>query len=186
MEKLIRSIINKKLIVIAAFIFISAISVHSRIGETVKTLDPKQETLLSLLSIADYLAKVAILLGSTVCITVSLSPFFLGFYYIVENRLIPGSLDDYLAAKWAPLKKYIPQEKLVNFIKWIGTGSAIFGGTMLASKSILTPYGFIFLAVSSSLWLVTGFLTKDRPLIILNLFLFIMVDVHGIYRWLMN
>lgn len=185
MEKLIRSI-NIKVIVVAALIFISAISVHSKIGETLQTLDPKQETLISFLTIADYLAKVAIVAGLVVSITVSLSPFFLGFYYIVENRLIPGSLDDYLAEKWAPLKKYIPKEKLISFIKWTGTVAAIFGGTMLASKTILTPYGFIFLAVSSSLWLVTGFLTKDRPLITLNLFLFVMVDVHGIYRWLMS
>lgn len=167
-------------------LFAIALIFQDFIETTLHGLDPKDTTALFFFTIADYLVKIIIFIGVSISIILTLSPLVFGFYCLVENGLIPGPLDDYLAEKWAPLKKYVNKDKLVSVIKWTGTTAAIIGGTMLASKTTLTPYGFIFLAVSSSLWLVTGFLTKDRPLIVLNLFLFIMVDVHGIYRWIIS
>ncbi|MBE9232398.1 hypothetical protein IQ231_12105 [Cuspidothrix issatschenkoi LEGE 03284] len=63
---------------------------------------------------------------------------------------------------------------------------ALCGGVLLASKTIISGYGFIFLAMSSSQLLVASILLKDKVMILYAASVFIFVDCFGLYRWLLN
>ena len=61
---------------------------------------------------------------------------------------------------------------------------AVLGGILLASRSGLSGYGFIFLALSSSQLLLASSLMRDKTMMIYSGSLFLFVDCLGIYRWL--
>jgi hypothetical protein len=63
---------------------------------------------------------------------------------------------------------------------------ALCGAILLASKTIISGYGFIFLAISSSQLLVASILLKDKIRIFYAGCVFIFVDCFGVYRWLLN
>ena len=63
---------------------------------------------------------------------------------------------------------------------------ALCGGVLLTSKTIISGYGFIFLAMSSSQLLVASILLKDKVMIFYAASVFIFVDCFGVYRWLLN
>jgi hypothetical protein len=62
---------------------------------------------------------------------------------------------------------------------------AVLGGILLASRSGLSGYGFIFLALSSSQLLLASSLMRDKTMMIYSGSLFLFVDCLGIYRWLL-
>ncbi len=63
---------------------------------------------------------------------------------------------------------------------------ALCGAILLACKTIISRYGFIFLAISSSRLLVASILLKDKIMIFYAGCIFIFVDCLGVYRWLLN
>ncbi|MFO5529321.1 MAG: hypothetical protein ACLBM1_16110 [Cuspidothrix sp.] len=71
-------------------------------------------------------------------------------------------------------------------LKLSGSLCALCGGVLLTSKTIISGYGFIFLAMSSSQLLVASILLKDKAMIFYAASVFIFVDCFGIYRWLLN
>ncbi len=63
---------------------------------------------------------------------------------------------------------------------------ALIGGTLLASNTPSSGYGFIFLAMSSSQMLIANLQIKDKVMILYSASVFIFVDCLGVYRWLLN
>jgi hypothetical protein len=76
--------------------------------------------------------------------------------------------------------------KLPNILQHSSSACAITGGIMLASKTEVSSYGFIFLAMSSSQMLVANLITKNTSMIIYAASLFFFVDCLGIYRWIIK
>jgi hypothetical protein len=75
---------------------------------------------------------------------------------------------------------------VANRLKLISSASAIAGGIILASNTEISGYGFIFLATSSSLMLLSSIILRDRIMIIYAASLFFCVDCLGIYRWILR
>ena len=73
-----------------------------------------------------------------------------------------------------------------NYLKLSSSFFALLGGILLASNTAISPYGFLFLALSSSQLLIASFTEKDRIMLIYSASLFIFVDCIGIYRWLLS
>jgi len=73
----------------------------------------------------------------------------------------------------------------IEFLKLSSSSFAIIGGVLLASKTEVSGYGFIFLAMSSGQMLLASILLKDKSIIFYSGSLFIFVDCLGIYRWLL-
>lgn len=75
---------------------------------------------------------------------------------------------------------------LINYLKWVSSSFAVTGGMLLAAKTPVSGYGFIFLALSSSHMLMATSLIGDRSMICYSGALFLFVDCLGIYRWLLS
>jgi hypothetical protein len=73
---------------------------------------------------------------------------------------------------------------LIQFLKWSSCVCTVVGGVLLASKTNLSPYGFLFLAMGSSQMVATTYLMRDRALFVYSVCVFLFVDCFGIYRWL--
>ena len=63
---------------------------------------------------------------------------------------------------------------------------AVAGGTLLASNTEVSKYGFILLALSSGQMLGTSILTQNRSLMVYSASVFCFVDCLGVYRWLLQ
>lgn len=68
-------------------------------------------------------------------------------------------------------------------IRWIGTIAGICGGVLIALNIAISKYAFLIFLVSSISWLIQGYKNKDNALVLLNI-VFIVIDLIGIYRWL--
>lgn len=78
-------------------------------------------------------------------------------------------------------------KSLVNrILKNSSTFCVLVGGIMLASNTSLSKYGFIFLALSSSQFLVASILSQDWETAIYFAGIFIFVDGLGVIRWVLN
>ena len=75
---------------------------------------------------------------------------------------------------------------LPNSLKWSSSACALAGGVLLASKTDVSKYGFIFLAFSSGQLLLASLQIQDRTMILYSASLFFFVDLMGIYRWLLS
>jgi hypothetical protein len=82
--------------------------------------------------------------------------------------------------------KHIKKLPVPFILKISSSLCALCGGILLASKTIMSGYGFIFLAMSSSQLLVASILLKDKVMIFYGASVFIFVDCFGVYRWLLN
>lgn len=74
-------------------------------------------------------------------------------------------------------------QDVVNIVKWIGTALGIAGAIIVASNTMVSGYGYILFLFSSFAWIHAGVVTKDWPLLFLNL-TFGIINVIGIFRWL--
>jgi hypothetical protein len=87
-------------------------------------------------------------------------------------------------------KKYLPRQvydsSLVKFLHYSSSACAVAGGTILASNTEISGYGFILLALSSGQMLISSLLAQNKRLIIYSASLFIFVDCLGIYRWVLR
>jgi hypothetical protein len=77
-------------------------------------------------------------------------------------------------------------DSVAKFLQWSSSACAIAGGVMLASKTEVSGYGFIFLALSSSQMLMASIRRKDISMIVYAGSLFLFVDCLGIYRWILK
>ena len=75
---------------------------------------------------------------------------------------------------------------LTNYLKWASSSFAVTGGILLVSKTHISGFGFIFLALSSSHMLMATSLMGDRSMMCYSAALFLCVDCLGIYRWLLS
>lgn len=75
---------------------------------------------------------------------------------------------------------------LINRLKWASSSFAVTGGILLASKTPVSGYGFIFLALSSSHMFLAAFLMGDKSMLCYAGALFIFVDCLGVYRWVLS
>jgi hypothetical protein len=75
-------------------------------------------------------------------------------------------------------------KKAASFLKYSSSAFAICGGTVLASNTSQSGFGFIGLAASSFQMLLASFLLNDKVMIVYSGALFTCVDCLGVYRWL--
>ena len=76
--------------------------------------------------------------------------------------------------------------KMAELLKWSSSVFALAGGILVASKTEVTQYGFIFLALSSGQLLLASVISNDRPMSVYSVSVFMFVDCLGIYRWLLS
>ena len=92
--------------------------------------------------------------------------------------------------EFSPSSSKMPRKKKSqywnNFFKISSSIFGLIGGVTLAFNSVISGYGFIFLACSSSQMLIASILDKDKLLIFYSSTIFICVDSFGIYRWLLS
>jgi hypothetical protein len=69
-------------------------------------------------------------------------------------------------------------------LKWSGTLLAITAALLIALNTPYNGLAFIVFAVSAICWVAAGWLMREMSLVLLNLVLF-MIDLLGIYRWLL-
>ena len=67
--------------------------------------------------------------------------------------------------------------------KWIGTAAGIAGAIMVALNMDVSGYGFLLFLASSLLWCAAGVAQRDDSLILLQA-TFVIINLIGIYRWL--
>ena len=67
-------------------------------------------------------------------------------------------------------------------LKWLGTGLFITAAVLLSSNVSISPYGFFLFLAGHSLLAYLFFKDNDKPMFTQN-FVFLFVDVFGIYRW---
>jgi hypothetical protein len=84
------------------------------------------------------------------------------------------------------LKRQSDDSYLVKFLHYSSSACAVAGGTILASNTEVSRYGFILLALSSSQMLISSILIQNKRLIIYSASLFVFVDCLGVYRWLLS
>lgn len=77
-------------------------------------------------------------------------------------------------------------DKISNILQWSSSICAIAGGVILASNTVISSYGFIFLAMSSSQMLIASIRNLNTVMIVYAGSLFIFVDCFGIYRWILQ
>lgn len=81
---------------------------------------------------------------------------------------------------------YFSQKVIIQYFKLASCFFAVLGGVLLASKTAMSGYGFLFLAMSSSHMLVASCLTADKSMICYSGSVFLFVDCLGVYRWLLT
>jgi hypothetical protein len=84
------------------------------------------------------------------------------------------------------LTRQLYDSTLAKFLHYSSSACAVAGGTILASNTEVSGYGFILLALSSSQMLISSMLVQNKRLIIYSASLFIFVDCLGIYRWVLS
>lgn len=73
----------------------------------------------------------------------------------------------------------------IDIIEWMGCATGIAGSLLLASRHRLAGWGFILYIVSNSAWMTYGILSKNVPMIVMQVF-FMATAVLGTYNWLIK
>ena len=81
-------------------------------------------------------------------------------------------------------KKYL-NSALLTFLKWIGTALAVVGALAIALNIPYSGWGFVAFLVSSISWSIAGFMMKEPCLVVLQ-GTFVVINLIGIYRWLIT
>lgn len=76
----------------------------------------------------------------------------------------------------SPLKL---EPRTARKIEWFASLTALLGAFMVASNSVLTPYGFFAYLASNAGWLVVGLVTRSRPMVLMQMG-FIASTVFGV------
>ncbi len=67
--------------------------------------------------------------------------------------------------------------------RWIGTGAGVSGAAIIALDLGVVVYGFGLFLVSSLLWSAIGWVQREPSLMLLQT-AFTVINVMGIYRWM--
>jgi hypothetical protein len=84
------------------------------------------------------------------------------------------------------VKSLILPDRIIQLLQWSSSICAVAGGIILAARTTVSGYGFIFLALSSSQMLIASIRTKNTAMIVYASSIFLFVDCLGIYRWILN
>jgi hypothetical protein len=76
-------------------------------------------------------------------------------------------------------------KRIIKYLKLASCCFAVLGGILLAAKTPISGYGFIFLALSSSAMLLASCLVGDKSMICYSGAIFLFVDCLGVYRWVL-
>lgn len=68
---------------------------------------------------------------------------------------------------------------MIKVISWVGTVTSIIGAFLVAFKFIFV--GYCFFIVGSFAWLTIGYITKNKPLIVLNATFFV-ANLIGLFN----
>ncbi len=71
----------------------------------------------------------------------------------------------------------------MTVLKWLGTVLAIIGALAIALNLPYSGWGFVAFLISSISWSIAGFMMREPSLVVLQ-GTFIIINVLGIYRWL--
>ena len=82
--------------------------------------------------------------------------------------------------------RIVRSRTMSKYLKCLSCFFAVIGGVLVASKTVFSSYGFLFLAMSSSLMLVASFWERDKSMMYYSGSIFFFVDCLGIYRWLLS
>ena len=69
-------------------------------------------------------------------------------------------------------------------VEWTGSVAGALGALLIALNLPISGYGFVIFLLSSTSWLVAGMATGNRRLVLMNV-AFTLVNLVGIYRWLL-
>ena len=72
---------------------------------------------------------------------------------------------------------------ILSLAKWAGTVFGVTGASLIALNLPISGWGFLLFLVSSVSWTVAGVMMREHSLILLNA-VFTVINVLGIYRWL--
>jgi len=68
-------------------------------------------------------------------------------------------------------------------LKWLGTLTGVAGAAILALNIPISGWGWVLFAISAFAWTVAGLAQRDASLVVLQ-GAFLLVDLIGIWRWL--
>ncbi|OEJ63861.1 hypothetical protein [Magnetovibrio blakemorei] len=71
----------------------------------------------------------------------------------------------------------------ISIAKWTGTLFGVTGAALVALNLPVSGWGFVLFLVSSVSWAIAGVVMHERSLLLLNA-VFIIINLLGIYRWL--
>ena len=70
-----------------------------------------------------------------------------------------------------------------SILKWFGTATGVIGALVLAVNLPISGWGWVLFGVSSLCWTIAGAVMRDYSLVVLQS-AFLIVDIIGIWRWL--
>ncbi len=73
--------------------------------------------------------------------------------------------------------------RMLTFLKWTGTLTGVAGALILALNLPFSGWGWVLFAISALTWTIAGIVMRELSLVLLQVG-FLVVDVLGIYRWL--
>ena len=79
-----------------------------------------------------------------------------------------------------------PKGSVKVYLKLFSSICAVLGGSLVASNTLFSSYGFLLLVLSSSQLLIASILDKDYLLVFYAGSVFLFVDCLGVYRWLLT
>ena len=77
----------------------------------------------------------------------------------------------------------IPGTTAFSVVKWVGTITGVVGAFILALNIPLSGWGWTLFLFSSLSWTFAAIVMKDMSLAVLQ-FAFVVVDMIGVWRWL--
>lgn len=82
-----------------------------------------------------------------------------------------------------PVAILTPGTPAFSAVKWVGTATGVSGAFILALNIPLSGWGWTLFLVSSLSWTFAGLVMRDTSLVVLQ-FAFVIVDLIGVWRWL--
>jgi len=76
-----------------------------------------------------------------------------------------------------------PGTRAFAALRWIGTTTGVVGALVLALNIPVSGWGWVLFTISSISWTIAGLVLKDMSLVVLQA-AFVVVDVIGVWRWL--
>ena len=76
-----------------------------------------------------------------------------------------------------------PGTRAFSALKWLGTLTGVLGALVLALNIPVSGWGWVLFTISSISWTIAGLALRDASLAVLQ-GTFIVVDLLGVWRWL--